>query len=50
MWPMVDGDLEKGFKLLNKKHNLDEAFPQRTAFAEGEFMLFYAAILWLMAV
>lgn len=39
MWPMVDGDLEKGFKLLNKKHNLDEAFPQRTAFAEGEFML-----------
>lgn len=41
---MVDGDLEKGFKLLNKKHNLDEAFPQRTAFAEGEFMLFYAAL------
>jgi hypothetical protein len=41
---MVDGELEKGFKLLNKKHNLDEAFPQRTVFAEGEFMLFYAAL------
>lgn len=41
---MVDGELEKGFKLLNKKHNLDEAFPQRTAFAEGEFMFFYAAL------
>nr|WP_315420078.1 hypothetical protein [uncultured Pedobacter sp.] len=41
---MVDGELEKGLKLLNKKHNLDEAFPQRTAFAEGEFMLFYAAL------
>lgn len=50
---MVDGDLEKGFKLLNKKHNLDEAFPQRTAFAEGSlcfFMPHYADILWLMAV
>jgi len=41
---MVDGELEKGLKLLNKKYNLDEAFPQRTAFAEGEFMLFYAAL------
>jgi hypothetical protein len=41
---MVDGELEKGLKLLNKKHNIDEAFPQRTAFAEGEFMLFYAAL------
>lgn len=41
---MVDGELEKGIKLLNKKYNLDEAFPQRTAFAEGEFMLFYAAL------
>lgn len=41
---MVDGELDKGLKLLNKKHNLDEAFPQRTAFAEGEFMLFYAAL------
>ncbi|QXU40560.1 hypothetical protein [Pedobacter sp. D749] len=41
---MVDGELEKGLKLLNKKYNLDEAFPQRTAFAKGEFMLFYAAL------
>lgn len=41
---MIDGELEKGLKLLNKKHNIDEAFPQRTAFAEGEFMLFYAAL------
>ena len=41
---MVDGELEKGLKLLNKKYNVDEAFPQRTAFAEGEFMLFYAAL------
>ncbi|TCD22074.1 hypothetical protein EZ456_18200 [Pedobacter psychrodurus] len=41
---MVDGELETGLKLLNKKHNLDEAFPQRTVFSEGEFMLFYAAL------
>ncbi len=41
---MVDGELEKGLKLLNKKYNIDEAFPQRTTFAEGEFMLFYAAL------
>ncbi|RLJ77073.1 hypothetical protein [Pedobacter alluvionis] len=41
---MVDGELEKGLKLLNKKYNLGEAFPQRTAFAKGEFMLFYAAL------
>lgn len=41
---MVDGELERGLELLNKKDYLDEAFPQRTWFAEGEFMLFYAAL------
>lgn len=41
---MVDGDIEKGFKLLNSNYYLNQAFPQRTTFSEGEFMFFYATI------
>lgn len=41
---MVDHELEKGLKLLNNTYYIDQAFPQRTAFSEGEFMLFYAAL------
>ncbi|MDQ0637559.1 hypothetical protein QF042_001124 [Pedobacter sp. W3I1] len=41
---MIDRELKKGLKLLNNNYKLDEAFPQRTAFSEGEFMLFYAAL------
>jgi len=41
---MVDKELEKGFKLLNNQYYLNQAFPQRTAFSEGEFMFFYSAL------
>ncbi|TDG35514.1 hypothetical protein EZJ43_12890 [Pedobacter changchengzhani] len=41
---MVDGDIEKGFKLLNSNYYLNQAFPQRTTFSEGELMFFYASI------
>ncbi|MBT2564585.1 hypothetical protein J7E50_01100 [Pedobacter sp. ISL-68] len=41
---MIDRELKKGLKLLNNNYKLDEAFPKRTAFSEGEFMLFYAAL------
>lgn len=41
---MVDHELEKGLKLLNNTYYIDQAFPQRTSFSEGEFMLFYAAL------
>jgi len=41
---MIDHEVEKGLKLLNNTYYIDQAFPQRTAFSEGEFMLFYAAL------
>lgn len=41
---MVDKELDKGLKLLNNQYYLNQAFPQRTAFSEGEFMFFYSAL------
>lgn len=41
---MVNKELEKGFKLLNNQYYLNEAFPNRLAFSESEFMFFYSAL------
>jgi hypothetical protein len=41
---IIDQELEKGFELLNSQYYLNQAFPQRTSFSEGEFMFFYAAL------
>lgn len=41
---LIDGDIEKGFKLLNRQHYINQAFPDRRAFCDGEYMFFYSAL------
>lgn len=41
---MIDKETEKGLAMLNNSYYLDQAFPHRAEFSEGEFMFFYAAL------
>ncbi|SDG78739.1 hypothetical protein SAMN05421827_11148 [Pedobacter terrae] len=41
---MIDKDIEKGFKLLNEQYYIDQGFPDRETFSDGEFMFFYSAL------
>ncbi|MEH3111828.1 hypothetical protein [Pedobacter terrae] len=41
---MIDGNIEKGFKILNQQYYIDQAFPDREDFSDGEFMFFYSSL------